>query len=120
MANSNASTIRSSSLSDLLKRNRQIASTFLAALLACIVLLPLLGHKPLTNWDEGIYAEISREMLSLGPLVPHWNYQPWFKNPPWILWITAPFFKLFPVTYSCPLPAPPLPPPHPSPPPPLA
>jgi 4-amino-4-deoxy-L-arabinose transferase-like glycosyltransferase len=66
--------------------------------LACIVLLPLLGHKPLTNWDEGIYAEISREMLSLGLLVPHWNYQPWFEKPPLMLWITAAFFKLFGVT----------------------
>jgi len=62
------------------------------------VLLPLLGHKPLTNWDEGIYAEISREMLSLGVLFPHWNYQPWFEKPPLMLWITALFFKIFGVT----------------------
>jgi len=98
MDNSNAGTTRSSSLRDLLGRNHQIASTFLAALLACIVLLPLLGHKPLTNWDEGIYAEISREMLSLGPLVPHWNYEPWFEKPPLMLWITAALFKIFGVT----------------------
>jgi 4-amino-4-deoxy-L-arabinose transferase-like glycosyltransferase len=98
MDNSNARTTRSSSLRDLLRRNRQTASTSLAALLACIVLLPLLGHKPLTNWDEGIYAEISREMFSLGPLVPHWNYQPWFEKPPLMLWITAAFFKVFGVT----------------------
>ncbi len=70
-------------------------STVLAGLLACLVLLPLLGHKPLTNWDEGIYAEISREMLSLGALVPHWNYQPWFEKPPLMFWITAIFFKIF-------------------------
>jgi 4-amino-4-deoxy-L-arabinose transferase-like glycosyltransferase len=98
MDKSSVPTTRSSSLRDLLERNRQVVSTFLAALLACIVLLPLLGHKPLTNWDEGIYAEISREMLSLGPLVPHWNYQPWFEKPPLMLWITAAFFKLFGVT----------------------
>jgi 4-amino-4-deoxy-L-arabinose transferase-like glycosyltransferase len=98
MDNSNARTTRSSSLRELLRRNRQTVSTFLAVLLACIVLLPLLGHKPLTNWDEGIYAEISREMLSLGPLVPHWNYQPWFEKPPLMLWITAAFFKVFGVT----------------------
>ncbi len=98
MDNSSAHTIRSSSLRDLLGRNRQTASTSLAVLLACIVLLPLLGHKPLTNWDEGIYAEISREMLSLGALVPHWNYQPWFEKPPLMLWITAAFFKIFGVT----------------------
>ena len=79
-------------------RNWKRFSTPLATLLACAVLLPLLGHKPLTNWDEGIYAEISREMLSLGPLVPHWNYQPWFEKPPLMLWITAAFFKVFGVT----------------------
>jgi 4-amino-4-deoxy-L-arabinose transferase-like glycosyltransferase len=98
MDNSNARTTRSSSLRDRFMRNRQTASTFFAALLACIVLLPLLGHKPLTNWDEGIYAEISREMLSRGVLVPHWNYQPWFEKPPLMLWITAAFFKMFGVT----------------------
>jgi 4-amino-4-deoxy-L-arabinose transferase-like glycosyltransferase len=98
MDNSNASATRSSSLREVFRRNRQTASTSLALLLACIVLLPLLGHKPLTNWDEGIYAEISREMLSLGPLVPHWNYQPWFEKPPLMLWITAAFFKIFGVT----------------------
>jgi 4-amino-4-deoxy-L-arabinose transferase-like glycosyltransferase len=98
MDNSTTHTKRSSSLRELFKRNRQTASTVLAVLLACIVLLPLLGHKPLTNWDEGIYAEISREMLSLGPLVPHWNYQPWFEKPPLMLWITAAFFKIFGVT----------------------
>jgi 4-amino-4-deoxy-L-arabinose transferase-like glycosyltransferase len=98
MNNSDASPTRSSSLSDICNRNRGTASTLLAALLACIVLLTLLGHKPLTNWDEGIYAEISREMLSLGFLVPHWNYQPWFEKPPLMFWITAVFFKLFGVT----------------------
>ena len=89
---------RSSSLRDLFGRNQRTASTLLAVLLACIVLLPLLGHKPLTNWDEGIYAEISREMLSLGPMAPHWNYQPWFEKPPLMFWITAAFFKIFGVT----------------------
>jgi 4-amino-4-deoxy-L-arabinose transferase-like glycosyltransferase len=98
MDRSSAPTTRLSTLRDLLMRNRQTASTFFAVLLACIVLLPLLGHKPLTNWDEGIYAEISREMLSLGPLVPHWNYQPWFEKPPLMLWITAAFFKIFGIT----------------------
>jgi len=92
--NNTEHTIRSSS-SKRIAGNWQIASTCLATLLACIVLLVLLGHKPLTNWDEGIYAEISREMLSLGLLVPHWNYQPWFEKPPLMFWITAAFFKLF-------------------------
>lgn len=86
---------RSSNLQSLDSRNPQVVSTVLATLLACIVLLTLLGHKPLTNWDEGIYAEISREMLSSNPLVPHWNYQPWFEKPPLMPWITAVFFRFF-------------------------
>jgi 4-amino-4-deoxy-L-arabinose transferase-like glycosyltransferase len=98
MDNSNAHTTRSPSLRDLRRPNWGTVSTFLATVLAGIVLLPLLGHKPLTNWDEGIYAEVSREMLSLGVLVPHWNYQPWFEKPPLMLWITAAFFKLFGIT----------------------
>src|SRR6202012_2097044 len=88
-------TIRSFRLLEVYSRHRGIASTLLATILACVVLLALLGHKPLTNWDEGIYAEISREMLSSNPLVPHWNYQPWFEKPPLMPWITAIFFRLF-------------------------
>ena len=74
------------------------ASTALATLLACLVLLPLLGHKPLAEWDEGIYAEVSREMLGSSWLVPHWNAHLWLEKPPLMLWITAAFFKLFGVT----------------------
>ena len=73
-------------------------STVLAALLACLVLLPLLGHKSLAEWDEGIYAEVSREMLGGSWLVPHWNTQLWLEKPPLMLWITAIFFKLFGVS----------------------
>jgi 4-amino-4-deoxy-L-arabinose transferase-like glycosyltransferase len=98
MDNTDANPTRQSTMSDVYNRNPVAVSTLLATLLACIVLLTLLGHKPLTNWDEGIYAEISREMLSLGPLVPHWNYQPWFEKPPLMFWITAAFFKIFGVT----------------------
>ena len=87
--------IRSLNLQGIGSRKLQIVSTLLATLLACIVLLTLLGHKPLTNWDEGIYAEISREMLSSNPLIPHWNYRPWFEKPPLMPWITAIFFRFF-------------------------
>jgi 4-amino-4-deoxy-L-arabinose transferase-like glycosyltransferase len=70
-------------------------STALAAVLACAVLLPLLGHRSLAMWDEGIYAEIAREMLHRGLLLPLWNYHPWFEKPPLMLWIIACFFHLF-------------------------
>jgi 4-amino-4-deoxy-L-arabinose transferase-like glycosyltransferase len=94
-------TTRTLGIGDLNNRNRADVSTLLAALLACIVLLLLLGYKPLTNWDEGIYAEISREMLQSGFIVPHWNYHPWFEKPPLMLWITAVFFKLFGINEFC-------------------
>jgi 4-amino-4-deoxy-L-arabinose transferase-like glycosyltransferase len=64
-------------------------------LAACLVLLPLLGHKPLANWDEGIYAEVSREMASHGWLVTFWNQEVWLEKPPLMLWITAVFFRIF-------------------------
>lgn len=73
-------------------------STALAALTACVVLFTLLGHKPLTDWDEGIYAEVSREMLTRGWPIPHWNTQPWLEKPPLMLWLTAVFFRLFGVS----------------------
>ena len=73
-------------------------STVLAALLAVAVLLPLLGHKPLSDWDEGIYAEVAREMLKRGWMVPHWNGQLWFEKPPLALWITASLFRVFGVS----------------------
>jgi 4-amino-4-deoxy-L-arabinose transferase-like glycosyltransferase len=77
---------------------RGFLSAGLAALLAAVVLLPLLGHKPLAEWDEGIYAEVSREMLQRGWLIPHWNGEVWLEKPPLMLWITAVFFKAFGVS----------------------
>lgn len=73
-------------------------STLLATALACLVLLPLLGHRSLAMWDEGIYAEISREMLHGSRFVPTWNFHPWFEKPPLLFWITAFFFRVFGVS----------------------
>ncbi|MBS1800190.1 MAG: glycosyltransferase family 39 protein [Acidobacteria bacterium] len=76
-------------------RRANFVSTGLVILFACAVLLPLLGHKPLADWDEGIYAEAAREMLGRSWLVPTWNFHPWFEKPPLMLWTTAFFFKVF-------------------------
>jgi 4-amino-4-deoxy-L-arabinose transferase-like glycosyltransferase len=80
-----------------------IPSTALAVLLSAVVILTLLGHNRLTDWDEGIYAQVSREMLSrpfdfTTWLVPHWNSFVWIDKPPLTYWITALFFKLFGVS----------------------
>jgi 4-amino-4-deoxy-L-arabinose transferase-like glycosyltransferase len=79
-------------------RRQAILSASLATLLAALVLLTLLGHNRLTDWDEGIYAQVSREVLSTGWLVLHWNLQPWLEKPPLTFWITALFYKLFGVS----------------------
>jgi 4-amino-4-deoxy-L-arabinose transferase-like glycosyltransferase len=81
-----------------LSTRQGLTSAALATLLAAIVLLTLLGHNRLTDWDEGIYAQVSREMLTTGWLVPHWNTQLWLEKPPLTFWITALFFKLFGVS----------------------
>lgn len=52
----------------------------------------------LADWDEGIYAEVSREFLGRRWLVPHWHFRPWFEKPPLGLWVTAIFFRIFGVS----------------------
>ena len=79
-------------------------STLVATLLAAIVILTLLAHNRLTDWDEGIYAQVSRQILStqhFNPsnwLVLHWNTGLWLEKPPLTFWITALFYKLFGVS----------------------
>jgi 4-amino-4-deoxy-L-arabinose transferase-like glycosyltransferase len=77
---------------------RNVIHTALAMLLAAIVILPLLGHNRLTDWDEGVYAGISRAMLSGHWVIPLWNTQPCLEKPPLEFWLTALSFKLFGVS----------------------
>lgn len=79
-------------------KRRLLVSTGLAVLAAAAALLPLLGRKPLADWDEAIYAEVAREMLGRNWLVPTWQFHLWFEKPPLSLWITASFFHFFGVT----------------------
>lgn len=76
-------------------RRQTDLSTLAALLFAAVALLPDLGRRPLAEWDEAIYAGVSREMLQTGWLVPHWNHQLWLEKPPLMLWVTAGFFRLF-------------------------
>lgn len=65
-------------------------------MVAAVVLLWKLGTSSLYDWDEAIYAQISKEMVSSGDwLTPHWDYQPWFDKPPLYMWATAVLFRLF-------------------------
>lgn len=67
--------------------------------IAAFVLLLKLGVSPLADWDEAIYAQISREIVDRHSWIPlYWNFQPWFEKPPLLMWTTALFFDLFGVS----------------------
>jgi 4-amino-4-deoxy-L-arabinose transferase-like glycosyltransferase len=71
----------------------------LLVLVAAFALLWRLGTGSLAAWDEAIYAEVSKEMLTPGNwLTLHWQYQPWFEKPPLFIWISALFFRVFGVS----------------------
>ena len=65
-------------------------------LVATVMLLWGLGARPFKNWDESIYAQVSKEMWQTGDwITPRWNSQPWFEKPPLYIWASAAFFKVF-------------------------
>ena len=61
----------------------------------CWVVLPLiaiaasfwhLGTGSLHDWDEAIYAQVSKEMNESGDwLRPHYGYKPWIDKPPLLM-----------------------------------
>ena len=63
---------------------------------AASVLFYRLGEPALKNWDEGLYAEIAREMLQTGDwLNLKWQQALWFEKPPLTFWSTALLFRQF-------------------------
>ena len=70
-------------------------SVFCASLLAAACLFISLGHKPLVDWDEAIYAGISKAMLGGHFLTMTWHFQNFMEKPPLSMWLTAGFFRLF-------------------------
>ena len=49
-----------------------------------------LGRDYLFDWDEGIYAELGRELLiTKNFFVSFWNGSVWLEKPPGITWISA-------------------------------
>lgn len=71
------------------------------AIAALFVLAGLGGHALLDN-NEGLYAEIPREMLAASDwqhwIIPHLNGLPYMEKPPLLFWLTALSFSLFGMT----------------------
>jgi 4-amino-4-deoxy-L-arabinose transferase-like glycosyltransferase len=69
------------------------------AVAAVVSIFYNLGVGPLADWDEAIYAEVSRELLwSHNWVLLYWNYTPWFDKPPLTFWLTAILYSVIGVT----------------------
>jgi hypothetical protein len=55
-----------------------------------------LGEPALKDWDEAIYAEVSKEILLTGNWIDlQCDGKPWLEKPPLTLWLTAILYRLF-------------------------
>jgi len=69
---------------------------FVVCFAAIAVIFWRLGQENLHDWDEAVYAQISKEMVKSGDwLTPSFGYEPWFDKPPLFMWITAFFYSWF-------------------------
>ncbi len=69
------------------------------AVIAAALLLVKLGTGALLDWDEAIYAEVSKEMVSSHHwLTLTWQHSAFFEKPPLSFWIQAAFFQWFGVS----------------------
>lgn len=72
------------------------AKLLLALLLGAFLFFFKLGSVPLFDWDEAVYAEVTREMLESGDyLTPRYNGNPFFDKPVLLYWLMALAFKLW-------------------------
>lgn len=72
---------------------------------ACILLIITLSsiaifynlHKGnLANWDEAIYAEVSKETLQTHDWATlHYEFHPWFHKSPFLLYLLSVIYKMF-------------------------
>ncbi len=64
-----------------------------------IALFYSLGEQLLRTWDESIYAEVAKEMLTQHSWwTLSWNFQPWVDKPPLFMWLTALLYRCFGVS----------------------
>lgn len=66
---------------------------------AALTLLWQLGKASLHDWDEAIYAQISKEVVASGNWwTLNWEYSPYLRKPPIFMWVTALFYTIFGVS----------------------
>lgn len=58
-----------------------------------------IGSYAIADMNEGLYAEVAREMLLTKDfIIPHLNFVPYLEKPPLLYWLLAASFKVFGVT----------------------
>ncbi|MFZ6656113.1 ArnT family glycosyltransferase [Undibacterium sp. TJN19] len=76
-----------------------VIPTWLVWCLAIFFVAYGLGSYPILDNNEGLYAEIPREMLASGDwtywIIPHLNGLAYMEKPPLLYWLTAISFALF-------------------------
>jgi 4-amino-4-deoxy-L-arabinose transferase-like glycosyltransferase len=79
--------------------NRTRTDLLILFVISAILLLWNLGSGSLLSWDEGLYAEVSREILKTGNWIDlYWADAPWSDKPPLYMWVTALFYMIFGVS----------------------
>lgn len=69
---------------------------FFLILFSCFFIFLDLGQTALLDWDESIYATVSKEILANGDwLTLHWNKEAFFEKPPLYFWLTAFTYSIF-------------------------
>ncbi len=71
----------------------------LLVLVSLALFLPFLWMMPITEADEAIYAEATREMVTTGNyLMPHFNTAPFYEKPIMTFWLQSASCKVFGVS----------------------
>ena len=75
---------------------RSLALAVVVVLIASVLLFLRLGSQPLVDWDESVYAQVSKEMIQTGDwLTTHWGGSLFFDKPPLYMWVEGSLFQTF-------------------------
>jgi len=86
-------------LIDGIKKNPDRAAVLFLVLFSCFFIFRGLGSSALIDWDESIYAAVSKEILENGDwLTLRWNKEVWFEKPPLYFWLTALTYSILGIT----------------------
>ncbi|MDP2924731.1 MAG: glycosyltransferase family 39 protein [Candidatus Omnitrophota bacterium] len=79
-----------------MERTKTIRDLLLIFIASSLILLWNLGTGSLTSWDEAVYAQVSREILTSNNWIDlTWAGEHWADKPPLYMWMTVLFYKIF-------------------------